>query len=217
MPQRVKIGTADERTAESGSVEEGGCDGRDSTRGPANHQRNEADPSRLLTVIRDLLTAFALVLSVLAFLNSRRLDKRDLFLKMHENLLGELPMAGSRALGHIHDEASAILAVRDQEGSTAIYRALAGFDVLGLYVERGWVNERTVLEEWADSLSKYATPKRLWVEQRYPNKQFHSWPHDDDLADRASGFLAGTYRPSRIRSAWRRARGRLSPAALARR
>lgn len=150
---------------------------------------------------RDIFTALALLLSALAFFNNRRLDKRDLFLKMHENLLGEVPMAGRRALARIHDETSATQAVYDSNRSTEIYRALAGFDVLGLYVERGWVSERTVLEEWADSLSKYAAPKALWVEKRYPGKKFHSWPHYDALAERAAGYLAGTYRPSRIQSA----------------
>lgn len=158
----------------------------------------------VLIMTRDVLTAVAVLLSFLAFYNSRRLDKRDLFLKMHENLLQELPMAGRRALGHITDRDHAALSVGNAQESTEVYRALAGFDVLGLYVERGWVNERTVLEEWADSLSKYRQPKTLWVEARYPGKQFHSWPHYDDLAARATDYLAGRYQPTRIQHARRR-------------
>jgi hypothetical protein len=164
----------------------------------------------VLRVTRDVLTAIAVLLSMLALFNSRRLDKRDLFLKMHENLLGELPMAGRRALGHITDKASAAQAVGDSEKATAVYRALAAFDVLGLYVERGWVNERDVLEEWADSLSKYRHPKALWVEERYPGKKFHSWPHYDDLADRATAYLAGSYVPSQRRRVIRAVRRSLA-------
>ena len=85
--------------------------------------------------LRDVLTAVALAASLWALLRSYRVDKRDLFLKMHTELLGEVPMAGRRALSQIDSDNDARVSLAKPDEQTAIYRALALFDVLGLYVE----------------------------------------------------------------------------------
>lgn len=70
-----------------------------------------------------------------------------------------------------------------------IYRALALFDVLGLYVEQGWADRWTVLDEWARSLSAYREPKRLWVAARWPQSSEARWPHYDRLASSAAKYV----------------------------
>ncbi len=151
---------------------------------------------------------------------ARRLDKRDLFLKMHENLLDPSAVRGRRLLYRITAPEIADAIVADEDQQTDVYRALAGFDVLGLYVDRGWVDRWTVLEEWGNSLSLAVEPKALFIAAKYPGKKFHSWPHYDDLAREAVGFRDGTVRPSlfirarrEVRAVFRRTRhrGRLRP------
>lgn len=165
--------------------------------------------------LRDVLTAVALVVSLLALFRSYRQDKRDLFLRMHTDLLDEVPMRGRRVLGGIRNEAHAQQAVLDQDAQTAVYRALALFDVLGLYVEQGWADRWTVLDEWANSLSAYREPKRLWANVRWPHDNKPRWPHYDRLATQAARYVADG-RPSWVgrkrldlRDMLRRARHRL--------
>ena len=134
-------------------------------------------------------TTLAVLLSLAAFYRSRRLDKRDLFLRMHTDLLDEIPMRGRRVLGTIFDVNTATWAAREVP-ATEVYRALAMFDVLGLYVEQGWVDRWTVMEEWGRSLSAYREPKRLWVAARWPNNDEDRWPHYDLLAESAAKYLA---------------------------
>jgi hypothetical protein len=57
---------------------------------------------------------------------------------MHTELLDQVPMAGRRALRQIESADDAAHFANDPDGQTQVYRALALFDVLDLYVERGW-------------------------------------------------------------------------------
>ena len=97
-------------------------------------------------------------------------------------------MAGRRALRNIHTADEALGYTRD-DYATEVYRALAMFDVLGLYVEQGWVDRWTVMDEWARSLSAYREPKRLWVAARWPDSEEPRWPHYDRLASSAAKYV----------------------------
>lgn len=148
--------------------------------------------------LHGFFTTVAVVLSLAAFYRSRRLDKRDLFLRMHTDLLDEIPMRGRRGLSTIFDANTATWAAREVP-ATEIYRALAMFDVLGLYVEQGWIDRWTVMEEWARSLNAYREPKRLWVAARWPDGDQERWPHFDRLAASAAKYVAEGRPPLAIR------------------
>lgn len=98
-------------------------------------------------------------------------------------------MAGRRALSQIDSDNEARASLTNPDEQTAIYRALALFDVLGLYVEQGWVDRWTVMDEWANSLSQYREPKRLWAEHRWKDDERPRWPHYDRLAKSAARYL----------------------------
>ncbi|MCL3818554.1 hypothetical protein [Aeromicrobium wangtongii] len=138
-------------------------------------------------------TVAALGISLLAFglgcvnfARARRLDKRDLFLRMHESLLEPGVVAGRRALYAIRSADDARRLVHDEEKLTGVYRALATFDVLALYVDNKWIDEETVLEEWGNSLRRSIEPSRAFIDARYESIQWHSWPHFQDLAAKAA-------------------------------
>jgi hypothetical protein len=144
------------------------------------------------TAFRDGVTALALVVSAAAlslgmlnYRRARRLDKRDLFLRLHESLLDPDVVAGRRALYEIKDVPSAAALVYETGTLTQVYRALAMFDVLALYVENGWIDEATVLDEWGNSLSRSIEPSQHFIAARYQTIQWHSWPHYRRLAAKA--------------------------------
>jgi hypothetical protein len=68
---------------------------------------------------------------------------------------------------------------------TKVYRALAMFDVLALYAENGWIDERTVLDEWGNSLRNSVDPAQHFIAARYETVRWHSWPHYQALAAKA--------------------------------
>lgn len=139
----------------------------------------------ILTGLALVVSAGALVLGAINFRRARQLDKRDLFLRMHEALLEPSVVAGRRALYELKDKASAAALGRQEQSLTNVYRALAMFDVLALYVENGWIDEDTVLDEWGNSLRRSIEPAEHFIEARYETIQWHSWPHYRDLAIKA--------------------------------
>lgn len=98
-----------------------------------------------------LLSALALVLSLLTLVYSRASRRRDLFLDMHERLLDREIRDGRRALLEasvcsVNDARR--FRERDEEGYRLACRALAMCDVLGLYVRKRFISKRLVLDEW---------------------------------------------------------------------
>jgi hypothetical protein len=144
-----------------------------------------------------LAVAFvALAVAVASFWRAGRKDKRDLFLRIHEALIEPDVVAGRRALYKIRDKGYAKVLIHQEAEQTSVYRALAMFDVLGLYAEEGWVDEETVLKEWGNSLRRSWAPASLFIEARYETIRWHSWPHYERLAkkalDRADDDRAGS-------------------------
>lgn len=158
--------------------------------------------------VRNIFTVVAVVLSVVALVRSSRLDRRDLFLRIHEMLLEPEVVKGRRRLYAIKDEYQARSVHEDPVDYTAVHRALALFDLLAKYADNGWIDERTALEEWGHSLVSAREPGRLFIDARSVHVNWRSWPDFERLAERADRFLAGEYHPASRRS-WgvRRLRG----------
>ena len=145
----------------------------------------------LISGVSAFLALCALALGIVNFRRAQTLDKRDLFLRLHETLVEPEAVAGRRALYSIKTSKDAELACMNEKTSSQIYRALAMFDVLALYVESHWVDEKTALKEWSNSLTRSREPAALWLEQRYMDVQWHSWPHYQALATKAARIEAG--------------------------
>lgn len=139
-----------------------------------------------MTVLAVFVSLAAFLFGCVNFSRARRLDKRDLFLRMHESLLEPSVVAGRRALYEIREHDDATRLVYDADKLTSVYRALAMFDVLALYVENKWISEQTVLDEWGNSLRRSIDPSEIFISARYETIQWHSWPHYRALADKAA-------------------------------
>jgi hypothetical protein len=138
------------------------------------------------TTLALLVSAGALVLGVVNYRRARKLDKRDLFLKIHERLIEPDVVAGRRLLYALRSKDEAASLVYREDDLTKVYRALAMFDVLALYAENGWIDERTVLDEWGHSLRNSVEPAEYFIAARYETVRWHSWPHYRALATKAT-------------------------------
>ncbi|WP_037864968.1 hypothetical protein, partial [Streptomyces sp. NRRL S-340] len=79
-----------------------------------------------------------------AFIHSRRKDKRDLFLRMHEQLVSPDKQRGRRL---IYDMAATGRSVDDLTADEyeAINNALAYLDVLGVYYNNRYIRREDVM------------------------------------------------------------------------
>jgi hypothetical protein len=151
------------------------------------------------------LTLVALVFSGAAFFRSGRADKRDLFLRIHEMLLDPEVVRGRRRLYKITTREQAEHLHDNPDDYTRVHRALALFDLLAKYEHYGWIDERTALDEWADSLARAKPPAELFIAARAREVGVRSWPDFLDLAGRAERYERGNYSPRRFRRRiWRR-------------
>lgn len=153
--------------------------------GSVGDYRDEMSTRDLLTVLAVLVSVGALALGLVNFTRARHLDKRDLFLKVHERLLEPDVVAGRRILYTLGSTQEAAALVYQEDRMTLVYRALAMFDVLALYAESGWIDEATVLDEWGNSLARSVEPAEHFIAARYESTQWHSWPHYRALAAKA--------------------------------
>lgn len=127
-----------------------------------------------------IIATFALVVSISTFFVTRRRDRRDLFLKIHERQLDPDLQEGRRLLYQSFngDVIPDFDAMRDGDFDTysKINRALAMLHTMGLYAEKRYVQKALVLDEWADSLARLAPYARVFIQHRSAAGR-PAWPH----------------------------------------
>ena len=149
------------------------------------------DPENLRNVATPLVASAALGVSLYNLARARRQDRRDLFLKLHVRLTEPELQAGRRLLhARIKSlEDAAHVAANDVQDYDRMNRALAGFDVLGLYVSEGFVDRDLVLREWADSLHRIGPAAEAFIGYRSNGQEWALWPHFQQLRRDAEVFL----------------------------
>ncbi|MFD5078434.1 hypothetical protein [Streptomyces sp. NPDC058371] len=126
----------------------------------------------------------ALTLSVFSLLERRRLDKRDLLLKLHEILISPELQAGRRLLFNLDRPVSEL---SEAEYASA-NRALATLDVAGYYCAKKYVRENDFLELWDTALSKLQVKAAPFLDHRDAERADGTqvWSHYRQLAARAT-------------------------------
>src|SRR4051812_42018121 len=89
----------------------------------------------------------ALGISIFVLFETRRRDRRDLLLRIHEQLIGDDPQRGRHLLFQLGDRPVQEL---PDDDFRCINRALARYDVLGMYMEQGHVRKGDVMRLWAE-------------------------------------------------------------------
>jgi len=95
-----------------------------------------------------IVATIALVASLYALVETRKKDRRDSFLKLHEQLIGDDAQRGRALLMKLGPSPNRL----SEEDFRCIKRALARYDLLGMYVARGYVRLDDALTLWAEPL-----------------------------------------------------------------
>jgi hypothetical protein len=121
---------------------------------------------------------------------AEQLNKRDLFLSLHERLCGTEQIRGRRVIREEGNSLRRVQRLRRYGGGDvrAAIGALAMLDTLGLYVELGYVEEGPVMAEWGPVLVELRGPARYFLETGRVNGR-SPWPHYQSLADEAHRSL----------------------------
>ncbi len=128
--------------------------------------------------IPTVIAVAAFAFSLVNWHVSRQHDKRDLFLAMHERLIASEVQEGRRLLylDHSLDQLDELRKSGSPEYQL-INRALANFDVLAMYVDRGYIDRNVVLEEWGHSLARAYQRAEPFISNRVANQSWRPWPH----------------------------------------
>ena len=138
----------------------------------------------MATVLSIVLSIVAVTFSIYVFIDSRMRDRRDILMKMHELLISNDLQRGRYLLfDKIVDEDSVErLSGQDYRD---INRAIAAFNLLGIYVKNGYVNERDVMDVWGRSIYRSWIAAQPIIIDREKGHGYHSYPYFKFLAERA--------------------------------
>lgn len=134
-----------------------------------------------------MFTGGALLLSMGAFYFNWKKSKQDTFLSIHEKMVTSDLQEGRRLLFTKIKNSEDVerLFKENPEGYQKVNRALAMYDVLGVYVKRGYIFEDWVLEEWGSGLAKAGEPGKLFIEHRSRQGIPSTWPNFIELSRKA--------------------------------
>ncbi|MDX3522405.1 hypothetical protein [Streptomyces scabiei] len=133
------------------------------------------------------ISIVALGISIFSLVDRKRLDKRDLTLKLHETLTSPELQAGRRIIFNLDREVSEL----GQEEYQSVNRALATLDIAGFYCAKGYINEDDFLDLWSPSLAKLKQKALPFLEHRDAERpsDLPAWPYYRKLVDKAEDNL----------------------------
>jgi hypothetical protein len=141
-----------------------------------------------MNILSLAVSVFALSFSIYVFAVSRFRDRRDMFLKIHELLYSDDLQRGRITLFTKITDVSSVGELTDQEYRD-VTRVLGAYNALGLYIRNGYVNERDVLNSWAESSYRAWSCAKPFREYRERRKGFMPWTNLDLLARKAEAAL----------------------------
>lgn len=140
----------------------------------------------------DMIAFFSMLSAVIAALVStaawqatRRLEKRNLFLQLNERLMQPRLQEGRTLLRELitdKDSADILYSRSDRRDHWLISESIAMFDLLGLYVEREYVDKELVLEEWGSQIAlTYKPHGESFLASRAAYLGWSPYPHYENL------------------------------------
>ncbi|MBT2527953.1 hypothetical protein J7E91_21650 [Streptomyces sp. ISL-99] len=133
------------------------------------------------------ISILAFGISIFSLVDRKRLDKRDLTLKLHETLISPELQAGRHILFNLDREVTELS--REEYGSAN--RALATLDVAGFYCAKGYINEGDFLDLWSPSLAKLKHKAAPFLAHRDAERpaDLPAWPYLENLLTKPRGIL----------------------------
>lgn len=131
-----------------------------------------------------IFAAAALCASLAALQFNKRKARQDTFLGIHDKLIALDVQEGRRLLFEkINSPGDAArLLDEDPEAYHKINRALAMYDVLGLYVKHRYVAKSWVMEEWGANLAKARKPGMHFVAHRIERGVPSKWANFNEIS-----------------------------------
>ncbi|WP_437055836.1 hypothetical protein [Streptomyces sp. enrichment culture] len=114
---------------------------------------------------------------------TEKLNKRDLFLALHEKLCTPDQLWGRRVIREKINNLADAKQLRESghaDGQAAA-GAVAMLDMLSLYVEKGFIERDLVLEEWGHVLADLDDNAAIFVKDRTMNNR-RPWVHFQDFS-----------------------------------
>ena len=126
---------------------------------------------------------------------SYRVDRRSTLLKLTEQLIDPKMQEGRRLL-HAHAEQGDEWWLPTAEGELGhgdadkINAALSLFDIAGWYVERGYIDKKSLLELWARPVVRCWDRAQPYVQMRREREDWRGWAKFEALAREARLYIA---------------------------
>jgi len=148
----------------------------------------------MLPAVSIVLSIVAVGFSVYVFFDGRRRYKRDLFLKIHQVLIGEGQYRGRQLLNarEFTDEAD-ILRLEPEERAN-ISLAIGSFDTLGLYLRHGYLYKAYVMGMWGDPAVRAWRAAAPFIACRQRLSGTTAYPYFESLVREAERYL-DTHKP----------------------
>ena len=154
----------------------------------------------MIAIASIVLSAIAIAFSIFAFAEGRQRYKRDVFLKIHELMISEDQYRGRQLLlSHDFDDVS--IEKLTLEDRANISRAIATYDTLGLYLRRGYLIEKDVIEMWGTAACRAWRKAQPFVERRAKTTGLPAYPNFQYLAGLAADLVGPADPPSQDRRA----------------
>jgi hypothetical protein len=134
------------------------------------------------------ISVAALAVSITTLLLSRRRDRRDLLLRMHEHLTTADQQRARRLLYLMSESGRRVEDLSEQEHAL-INNALASLNTLGIYYQRRYVRRKDLLEIWAETVLRLLNPAGAFLTYRNALPGGSKWPQLHLLADDARKYL----------------------------
>jgi hypothetical protein len=143
----------------------------------------------MIAVISLLLSITASLFSIYVFMDNRKRDKRDVLIKMHEMLISEdLQRARYLLFEKVTDKAS-IQRLSDKDFRD-INSAISAYNLLGIYLKNGYINERDVMETWGRSIYQAWMAAQPFLDHREERHGYRPARYFGLMADRAKEYLS---------------------------
>ena len=119
----------------------------------------------MLAVASTVLSVIAIGFSIFVFTEGRTRYKKDMFLKIHEIMMSESSYRGRQVLLSRTFDEDAINDLPLSERAE-VSRALALYDLMGLYLRSGYLIEGDVISMWGDPADRAWRAAQPFVKRR---------------------------------------------------
>jgi hypothetical protein len=137
-------------------------------------------------MISTVISVVALGFSLFVLVDNRRRDRRDLLLKLHEELVSEERQRGRRLIYQLADQP---VESWESDQYDRVNNALAFFDVFGMYVDQRYVRKDDALRLWAEPVYLAWQAAQPFLEFRARQVGYRAWPYFERFARDAEADL----------------------------